>query len=213
VEIHGALVYSPLDDRWRKGGDRLLEGRRPFEWKGLGLEGLRPEALAAHLCGHMWQQHAGEAPKAVVLHDLRAILDREAGTFDWDLFVDLSTSAGFTGAAAEGMSLLRLLPGAPVPAQVLSALGAGERDVVLDLSPAAAGTQRLMDRLRHGGSWRASAVEGARIMFPPRAYLRYRYPDKARWPVLALYPYRWLDQAAKMGRWFRERLRTGRSGG
>jgi hypothetical protein len=33
--------------------------------------------------------------------------------------------------------------------------------------------------------------------FPIRAFMRWRYPEKARWPLVMLYPYRWAVQGRK----------------
>ncbi|MEW6758757.1 MAG: nucleotidyltransferase family protein, partial [Acidobacteriota bacterium] len=106
VEVHGALVVSPRDSRWAGRADRLLEGRRSYEWRGVAVEGLSPEALAVHLCGHMWEQHAGEPPKAGVVYDLRAVLEREGPAFDWDRLVDLSRASGFSEAVQTGLRAL-----------------------------------------------------------------------------------------------------------
>jgi|GEM_PF-2130011 len=209
VEVHGALVVSPRDSRWAGGAVRLLEGRRSYAWRGLALEGLAPEALVVHLCAHIWDQHAGEPPKAGVAFDLRAVLEREGLAFDWNRLVDLSRASGFSGAVVVGLRALEAALGVSAPEGVLSALSGAEKGAVLGLSPRSALTQRLLRRLWHGPG-PASALKAAwRIAVPSRAYLRERYPEKGRWPALLLYPYRWGDQGWKLLRWGGERLGLG----
>jgi hypothetical protein len=206
VEVHGALVVSPRDSRWAGGASRLLGDRRSYTWRGFAVEGLGPEALAVHLCGHIWQQHAGEPPKAGVVYDLRAVIEREGPAFDWDRLVDLAGAAGFSGAVGTGLGCLEAALGVKVPGGVREALAKLEGSSVLTLSPRSALTQRLLGRLWHGPGWATGLRSAGRIAVPPPAYLRERYPEKGRWPVLLLYPYRWCDQAWKLLHWGGERL-------
>lgn len=206
VEIHGALLLSPRDSRWTGGGVRLIEERRSYSWQGRRVEGLAPEALAVFLCGHMWFQHAGDEPRAMVLYDLKAILDREGSAFRWPLLLELAEAAGVTGAVGRGFGLLDALLGVAPEPVVRKEIQARGREAELALSPGGAAVEQLVGRLRHEGL--GAAVRTAwRIAFPPFGYMRWRYRDKRKWPVGALYPYRWAGQAARIVRWAMERAR------
>jgi hypothetical protein len=201
VEVHGALLFSPRDRRWTRGAASLLRDTRDFTGQGRALRGLAPEALAVHLCAHTWLQHANEPPKAVVLFDLRAVLEREGAGFSWDRLAERATEAGVAGAVARGFGLLRAHLSVPVPEQVLGGLaaeGGGER--LLRLPPEAAATEDLLRRLRQGGL-APGFLSAWRILVPPAAYMRERYPARKKWPLAALYPARWAEQARKLGRW------------
>jgi hypothetical protein len=204
VEIHGALLLSPRDSRWAGGGVRLIEERRSYAWRGRRVEGLAPEALAAFLCGHMWFQHAGGEPRAMVLYDLKAILDKEGSAFRWPLLLDLAEAAGVTGAVARGFGLLDDLLGVAPPPEVRRAMRAGGGEAELALSPGGAAVEQFVGRLRHEGLG-AAARTTRRIAFPPLGYMRWHYRDKRKWPVAALYPYRWAGQAVRLARWAVER--------
>jgi hypothetical protein len=201
VELHGALLFSPRDRRWTRGAASLLQGTRDFTWQRRVLRALAPEALAVHLCAHTWLQHADEPPKAVVLFDLRAVLEREGTGFSWDRLAERAIEAGVAGAVARGLGLLQAELSVPVPAEVLGRLtaeGGGER--LLRLPPEAAGTENLLRRLRLGGG-APGLLSAWRILVPPAAYMRERYPARKKWPLAALYPSRWAEQVGKLARW------------
>lgn len=205
VELHGALVHSPRDRRWIEGASCLLEGLRGFPWQGRPLRGLAPEALVVHLCGHMWLQHASAPPKATVLFDFRAVLEGEGEAFSWERLVGLARRAGMAGAAARGLSLLEEHLSVKVPPDAVEALAEAERgERVLRLPAEAADTENLLQRLRHG-NLRDGVVSALRIAFPPAAFMRERYPERRGWPLWALYPGRWADQAGRLARWLRAR--------
>ena len=89
---------------------------------------------------------------------------------------------------ALGLTLLRDLLGFQVPAQVLGALPAPGQ-----WRPLSRETKVLSQVLHAGGITGAMGL-AVHLAFPSRAYLRERYPSKARWPWPALYGYRWMDQ-------------------
>ncbi len=200
VELHGALVYAPGDDRWKNGASCLLEGLREFRWGQRNLRALSPEALVVHLCGHAFLQHASEPPKAGVLFDLRAVLEREGDSFSWDCLTDLAERSGMGAAVARGLRWLSERFAVPLPEEPLGRLGAGREAVLLRLPPREAATANLLSRLRHEGL--GNGLRAAfRIAFPPAAFMRERYPGRKGWPLPALYPARWVEQAGKLGRW------------
>ncbi len=210
VEIHGALLVSPRDSRWTGGGVRLIEDRRPYTWQGRRVEGLAPEAQVAYLCGHMWLQHAGEPPRAMVLYDLKMILEKEESVFRWPRLVDLAGAAGAAGAVLQGFGSLESCLGLDLPPEVRSALEACGQEPELSLSPSGAAVEQLVGRLRHEG-WLGALKAAWRIAFPSVSYMRWRYPVKEKWPAVALYGYRWVGQAGRMALWVLERLRLGLS--
>lgn len=209
VEVHGALLFSPRDRRWTGGGSALLQGPRDFTWQGRALRGLAPEALAVHLCAHTWLQHAGDPPKAVVLFDLQAVLEREGPGFSWEGLMERASAAGAAGAVARGLGLLAEDLSVPVPPEVLEKLAAeGGGEPLLRLPPEAAGTENLLRRLLLGGLG-PGFLSALRVLFPRGAYMRERYPDRRGWPLWALYPARWVEQMGKLGRWALARWKGG----
>ena len=203
VEVHGALVWAPKDDRWTGGACHLVEGREAFVYKGLPLEGLAPEANVVFLCAHMFLQHAGESPKAVVLFDLRFVVERAGERFDWDRVLSLARVARFQTPVYEGLTLAKNLLGVPVPDGTMDALAAEAE--VKELPPEAWLAKGALGQVAHAAGVWGSARMIWSLAVPSRAYLRARYPERARWPVLLLYPYRWWDQAGKVVKWARAR--------
>ena len=203
VEVHGALVWAPKDDRWTGGACRLMEGREAFVYKGFPLEGLAPEANVVFLCAHMFLQHASESPKAVVLYDLRFVVERAGERFNWDSVLRLARVARFQTPVYEGLALARNLLGVPVPDGTLEALAAEAE--VKELPPEAWVAQVALGQVAHAAGVWGSARMAWNYLFPSRAFLRVRYPERARWPVWLLYPYRWWDQAGKVVKWARAR--------
>lgn len=204
LEVHGSLVWPPRDERWTGGACRLMEHREAFVHRGLAVEGLAPEANVVFLCAHMFLHHAGDAPKAVVLFDLRYLVSAAGERFDWARVVDLARAARFQAPVFRGLGLAKRLVDLPVPTSVLDALAPEAQSLHLD--PAAWNAQKVVGHVLHAGGALGPARLAWNLMMPPQAYLRARYPELAAWPLWALYPYRWWSQAGKMLHWAAARL-------
>lgn len=194
VEIHGGLLYAPLDRR-HVHERALLENPDSVEYAGASLPLLAPESAAVLALAHMFQRHAAEEPRLVALVDVEAILEREGGRFDWDRLVTLAKESGFAGPVLLGLRGAAEVLNLPVPSEAIRALAAS--------APAPGWGNPRGQTVHSREEWAAlrhsirPVARAFRMLVPSRDFMRWRYPDKARWSSLLLYPYRWAIQFRK----------------
>jgi hypothetical protein len=199
VEVHGALVWAPKDARWESGACRLMERREGFVYKGLPLEGLAAEANLVFLFAHMFLHHSDTPPKAMVLFDARYLVERAGERFNWNRALDLARAAKFQTPVYEGLALAKQLLKVPVPAETLESLAAEAEITRMPMGDRRA--QKTLAAVVNMKGLAGSVKLGWNLAVPPRAFIRDRYPECARWPIWALYPYRWWDQTKKIASW------------
>jgi len=107
---------------------------------------------------------------------------------------------------ARGLLLLDSLLDFPVPETVVASLNHGHYDSE-SLSPEAITSQKMVDQITHTQGLVGSLRLAFRVVCPPGAFMRFRYPDQARKPLLFLYLIRWWAQARKVFRLLYEKMR------
>jgi hypothetical protein len=120
----------------------------------------------------------------------------------------LSATAGFAGAVSQGLTWTNELLGSAIPEGFAERLAetTDQGDDQARLTGDDYNNARFIETLRQAESLRAKVGIIRHLTFPPGVWMRTRYPEKARWPVLALYPYRWADQTRKVLRVLRAKL-------
>ncbi len=201
VEVHGSMIYPPKDKRapalsclWEEMAEVDVDGRR--------ARGLCPEAFVVITFAHALVAHGAEPPKFQAIVDVAQVLKVVGADFRWDKLKDLSVATGFARAVSLGLAWTQDLLGGAVPAGFVEGLGAKpcEDGPGAGLSGDDYTNAMFLQTVLHGASWGAKASIVAHMVFPPRVWMRARYPQKSRWPAWALYPYRWADQARKVFR-------------
>ncbi len=214
VEVHGSMIYPPKDKRapalsclWEEMAEVDVDGRT--------ARGLCPEAFVVITFAHALVAHGAEPPKFQAIVDVAQVLKVAGTDFRWDRLKDLSVATGFARAVSRGLAWTEDLLGGAVPAGFADELGetAGEDGSGASLSGDDYTNAMFIQAVLHGESWGAKASVIGHMVFPPRAWMRARYPLKHRWPLWALYPYRWAGQARKVFRVVRAKGAVQRQGG
>ena len=104
----------------------------PVRTEGAPALALAPEDLLLHLATHMGRSHLLGA-SLVSVCDVAAWTQRFGGTADWEVLVRRARASGTRDFVHAALGLARRALGAPVPADVLSALGGRpDNDVAID---------------------------------------------------------------------------------
>jgi hypothetical protein len=199
VECHGGLVFPPRDRRHAR--ERvLLADLDELELGACCAQALSPEASVISAFAHAFVRHAGEALPLTVLLDADAIIRKQGGSFRWKRLTGLAEEAGFAPATAAGLEACGEFLGLQVPDSVVDWCRGALADAPLGFAPGS--LQRVRSAGHLSGILHADTLCGAVSMvffstFPTPAFMRWRYRDKARWPLVMLYPYRWTIQAGK----------------
>jgi len=206
IEVHGSMIYPPKDKRaaalaclWEDMAELSVNGRK--------AHGLSPEAFVVITFAHALVHHAAEPPKFQALLDGAQVLRVTEDAFRWERLAELSLATGFAGAVSQGLRWTSELLGSAVPEGFAERLGettdqGGDRT---RLTGDDYNNARFLETLRQAESLGAKVSIVRRLTFPPGVWMRARYPEKAGWSVLALYPYRWADQTRKVFRVIRGR--------
>lgn len=207
VEVHGSMIYAPMDQRavalkclWENMAELSVNGRKAY--------GLSPEAFVVITFAHALEAHGAVPPKFQALVDAAQVLKVTGEHFGWARLAEISVASGFAGSVAQGVQWTAELLKAPVPGGFAERLGgrSGAGKAGSGLAGDEYNNARFLESLRHAESLGASVQIVRHLVFPPRNWIRVRYPEKAAWPVFALYPYRWADQTRKVLRVIRARL-------
>ncbi len=199
VEVHGSMIYPPRDQRteglrglWEHMGELSVKGRKAL--------GLSPEAFVVVTFAHALEAHGALPPKFQAVLDVAQVLKVTGEDFGWERLEALSVATGFAGSVARGLKWTGELLGSPVPEGFARRLEerAGSGGEPSGLAGEDYNNARFLDSLRHARSLGARAGIVWHLVFPPGVWIRVRYPEKARWPLFALYPYRWTDQTRKV---------------
>lgn len=201
IEVHGSMIYPPKDKRaaaflclWENMAALSVNGRKAY--------GLSPEAFVVITLAHALVAHGAEPPKFQALLDVAQVLKGSGEGVRWERLERLSIATGFAGSVSLGLKWTSELLRAPVPEGFAERLG--KRPGREGPGPGLTGNDydnaMFFLTVAHAESWGAKAGMVIHMAFPPRVWMRERYPEKAGWPVWALYPYRWADQARKVFR-------------
>lgn len=210
LEVQGSLVYGVRDRRWAS-VSALAAHPVSFEVAGCRVRGLRPEANIVYLLAHNFVQHRASGPKLYPLADVAMIFQKDGAGLDPDLIVSLADATGLAGPVALGLEWSEALFDAAVPPRVLEGLKALGGSAFVPLIPdAPAGAEQdsaTLGELRN----QVSSRELFKLLWtrvcPSGTYMRHRYPDCDRWPLPLLYPLRWSEQAERVLRALKLRLR------
>jgi hypothetical protein len=202
VEVHGSLIYPPRDARWLGGACKLLERREYFDFQGMSLESLSPEASVAYLCAHAFIQHKEEPPKAILAFDLASVLDRAGDAFDWVRLKEIALAGNFGECVHRGLAALGPT-GVAVPAEILAELAPGRE--VRELTYQGELAQKVVEQVVNASGFLGGVRVVRQRLCPVADSLRVRYPHLTGWPTFALYPVHWAKQGAILLRWVLER--------
>jgi hypothetical protein len=195
VEIHGGLIYAPLDRR-HVHERALLENLDSAEYAGSSLPVIAPESAAVLALAHMFQRHAADEPKLSALLDVQTILQKEGSQFNWSKLTAVAYVSGLAEPVLTGLCAGQKILDLAVPVDVTEELArlvpastsrGAPRKVVLDAQE--------WDALRHSTRPVARAFH---MLCPSHDFVVQRFPEKAHWPLLVLYPYRWAIQLGKV---------------
>jgi hypothetical protein len=208
IEIHGSLVYAPKDRRCRQ-VSCLVERLQPFDYKGMRLLCLEPEANVVYGLVHNFYQHAAEGAMLLPLLDVRAILVSTGDAFDWPRLAELARRSVFSGVVHEGLFLTKNLFKAGVPEDTLERLRADSQAGASHVGRRKAwirakGWIQLDDLLHIGTPWDAVNLAFHRT-FPSSQYVRACFPDQPKSSLAYLYVRRWWELARGVSGWLRAR--------
>jgi hypothetical protein len=199
IEVHGCMIYPPKDKRagalgclWEDMSELSLNGRK--------VRGLSPEAFVVITFAHAFVAHGAEPPKFQAILDVAQVLKVTGDEFRWERLAELSATAGFAGAVSLGLTWTKDLLGSAIPEGFAERLAghSSDRDKASGLVGDDYNNARFLETLRQAESLSARVGIVRHLTFPPGVWMRARYPEKARWPLPALYPYRWADQTRKV---------------
>ena len=139
-----------------------------------------------HACAHLLLHHA-ETWNLLWLLDLRLLVGRYGESWDWAAVVDRAAEANLGGAVKHWLDLTEAWYGLFLPEgarQALAAVQPAEAEKA-HLAVAAGGGrqvwQRVWGRAWGSGDWRGRQVYIRQTLFPPWAYMQYRYKARSRW--------------------------------
>jgi hypothetical protein len=180
-----------------------------------GVSSLDAETQLLHLSAHIMIQH-GETDFWLSRY-LDIHLHVTHYPLDWDAVVRAAEHLGWSYSLIRTLRTTQHYFDTPIPDTVwerLAALQAVSLDQHIAISLETPGNPwksvRLSLKALPPGQ-RPAYI--ARILFPPRAYMRMRYQIPPKLPVLPYYPYRWLTQARKVVDAMRQRLNLPRFNG
>lgn len=164
------------------------------------VSGLDAETQLLHLSAHIMIQH-GETDFWLSRYlDIHLLVTH--CSLDWDAVVRAAEHLGWSYSLIRTLRTTQCYFNTPIPDAVwerLAVLQAESLDQQIAISLETPGlpwksVKHTFNALPPGQ--RPAYI--ARILFPPRAYMRMRYQIPSKLPVLPYYPYRWLTQVRKI---------------
>lgn len=209
VELHWTLIYSAqnIDWFWEQTGPwggwcsgagehGGIERTKPsaIAWSPppLSPRCLTPTAHLLYLTAHLILQHGGEGAQLLWFYDLHLAISQWGAALDWDKLLAQARKLRWEPALYTALQTTHRYFNTPtIPPQILAPL---EKVKSVDLAtPRMTYTWNTLVGLK----WPAHLHFLFSIVFPSRAYLRWRYHltwlPSWLWPLY--YPYRWLDLA------------------
>lgn len=169
---------------------------------GITLQTLRPEAHLLYLCAHAEIAHRGAL--ALRHHfDLHRLIT-QTPAFDWGLALERAVALGWTEAVGRGLAISVEAFGTMIPAHALADLRQSRPAHEAPLHTAE--RRALGNRWTHMSDylgtlgWQARLRMAVALIFPPPAYMRWRYHLRRGWQIPLYYPYRWFDVLREMAR-------------
>ena len=185
IEAHWDLVHDPA-----YAGQIDLGGiRARAQWADFGeyrVLVLDPVDQLIHACAHLLLHHA-ETWNLLWLLDLRLLVGRYGESWDWAAVVGRAAEANLGGAVKHWLDLTEAWYGLFLPEGARPALAAVQPAEAekAHLAVAAGGGrqvwQRVWGRAWGSGDWRGRLVYIRETLFPPWAYMQYRYKARSRW--------------------------------
>jgi Uncharacterised nucleotidyltransferase len=199
VECHGGLIFPPRDRRHRR-ELALLQDLDRLDLGPCCAFALCAEAAIVHGFAHAFVRHGDEPHALSVLLDGDAVIRKQGARFRWDALTGLASESDFAAATAMGLAACLSVLGTPIPNAVMAWCRATLAST--GVHPPSGDPQPRRSAGHLSGFVHADSLGGALSMlfhstFPAPAFMRFRYPTKARWPLPLLYPYRWTVQAGK----------------
>lgn len=180
--------------------------RQQIQHTSQGWAALAPEAQLLHLCVHHVLSHNDQNLLLVRYLDIDLLLRTAA--INWDMVLDKAGEYGWLSALHYALEKVNAIFNSPIPEAVRSQLQRVSPRQPAHLGHPSAVAGRVL-HLFKGLSRRQQLMFLRRLLLPPPGYMRRRYPDYARWPVWALYPLRWLNQATTVVDYIRIHIRAG----
>jgi hypothetical protein len=208
MEVHWSLIDAPIsslagDVEW------FLEQQQAISGDGVGLLTLRPEAHLLYLCAHAEIAHGEGQFRLLRYLDLHLLIDQTPG-LDWQIVVNQAVVFGWTYAVERALGITQRWFATRLPEHLLAELRArrpNHEDVsaVLRRQVPANRWEGTLNRFA-SMNWSARLRLAGQLIFPPPAYMRWRYRTKQPWRVVLCYPYRWWDVASEIFRTAWKRL-------
>lgn len=209
MEVHWSLLDTPssriaADVSW------FLSQQQTLSVDSSTLLMLKPEAHLLYLCAHAEIAHGEGQMRLLRYLDLHLLLARYPA-FDWRLAIDRAIDFGWTYAVERALTISQYYFATPLPGELLAELQT-RRPESEDITQV---TRRQIPGNRWDGtlhrftamSWSARWRLALQLIFPPLAYMRWRYQVKKPWQASLYYPVRWLDVSGEVRGTIRKRLR------
>lgn len=195
VELHSHIVGTADHFLSRAGLAWFWTQVRQYTWRDQTFASFSPEATFLHLCAHAILQHGSGEISLRQFFDLYLML-REQPDLDWPLVVKQALHFGWGGALRAALEITR----AYFPVEIPPALGQVLNS--LPPSPQVPGDPRHPQPLNRWEStlrdlqripWRERVHVMWALVFPPFAYMRWRYGVRHNWQLPYTYLFRWKD--------------------
>ncbi len=201
MDVHWHLL-PPLHLRQHSDLAWFFSQQQTIVSEGVTLHTLRPEAHLLYLCAHAEIAHRGAL--ALRHHfDLHRLLT-QTPAFDWDLVRRQVEVLGWTEAVARGLAISVEAFGTALPANIFTDLS---QQRPAHESPLHTADRRVLGNrwtrmIDYLGTlkWDARVRTAVALLFPPPAYMRWRYHLRRGWQIPLYYPYRWFDVVREVTR-------------
>ncbi len=194
VEAHWHLVHDPGYARPMDLRDLRARARR-VDFGPFSALVLDPADQLIHACAHLLLHH-GHSWSLLWLLDLRLLVERYGARWDWGELIGRAGELRLAGALRYWLELTEAWMGACLPAQAREALARARTDDDEDWRIHIARARRvrvgelLWLRARGAGGWPGRLTYLTEALFPPWAYMQYRYRARTRWLAPLYYGWR-----------------------
>jgi hypothetical protein len=192
--VHWQLVHDP-GYALQMPLDELRARARPVVVDGQVVLALEPADQLLHSCAHLLLHH-GQSWSLLWLLDLRLLVDRYGGDWAWDEVVARAAEMRLAGGLRYWLGLAEGWFGPFLPEAARQALAKVRpaADEARYIADAQRGDLRVWERVwgraRSVAGWRQAVTYLGEILFPPWAYMQYRYRARSRWLAPLYYGWR-----------------------
>jgi len=194
VEAHWQLVHDPGYAR-QIPVDELRARGRPLVLDGHEVLALDPADQLLHACAHLLLHH-GQSWSLLWLLDLRLLVGRYGGDWDWGQVVQRAAGMHLAGGLRYWLGLAEGWFGPFLPDAARQALAAVRpaADEARHIAEAQKRDLRVWDKLwsraRGTADWRQALLYLGETLFPPWTYMQHRYAARSRWLAPLYYGWR-----------------------